>query len=277
MGREQSSEVSTGTDPARRTHPLYAGSLWCENCGTETPHRVLRTDPVRRDGSGSVQGTARCQVCRWTHRFESRPEGRVEVSQVVSVGGTSAHSRIELPAHVRVQVGSGVPGSGEPLRVQRIDTRDGRRVRAAQAEEVLTLWAVREVGAIVPVSIIEREQTRAARLVVPRETPYEVGGRLTIEGTPLDIVALRAKGATWRRKGDRFLAGEVQRIYGRRTVSPPAGRSDWRRGRGRPSSFESSTSRAPRSRSSPGARRTRTSPRARTADGGATVHRSSPS
>jgi uncharacterized Zn finger protein len=256
---------------------VFAATLYCEVCGRLTPHRLLRTDPVRRGRAGSVRGTARCRVCQWTHRFETRPPGAVRVAQIVSAGENSERSAIELPARVRVQVGSGVPGSGGPFRIQRIDTRDGRQVPAASSNEVATLWVVRDVGAIVPVSIVEGRRTRTARLVVPRETPYEVGRRVTVEGALLTIVALRARGTTWRRPGDAFVAGEVQRIYGRRIESPPAGSKDWSRGRGTPRSFESSASRSPRSRSSPGARSTRTSPRARTAEGGATVQRSSPS
>gem|GEM_PF-155225 len=279
MGAPEPDEGPDVSDsaPAARAPRLHAAALWCDNCGAETPHRVLRMDPTRRTGSGPVQGTARCRVCQWTHRFESRPPERVEVAQIVSEGRTSVRSRVELPAHVRIRVGSEVPGSHRPFRVRRIDTRTGERVPEALTDEVETLWVVRDEGAVVPVSIVEGRFTRATRLVVPPETVFEVGGRLKADGTPLDIVALRARGKTWRLPGDAFAAQEVQRIYGRRTDRPPAGNRDWRTGRGRPSSFESSTSRSPRSRSSPGVRRTRTSPRARTAVGGATVHRSSPS
>jgi len=264
--------------PARGPAPrVFAATLYCEMCDGLTPHRVLRMDPTRRAGSGPVQGTARCRVCQWTHRFESRPPEQVQVAQIVSAGKTSVRSRVELPAHAQVHVGSGVPGSDEPFRIRRIDTRDGDRVLAASTDEVETLWVVRDEGAVVPVSIVEGRFTRATRLIVPRETVFEVGGRLTADGTPLDIVGLRARGRTWRRPGDAFAAEEVQRIYGRRTDRPPAGNRDWSSGRGRPRSFESSTSRGPRSRSSPGVRRTRTSPNARTRTGRATVHRSSPS
>lgn len=266
------------TVAARGASPrVFAATLFCEMCDGLTPHRILRMDAPRRTGAGAVRGTARCRVCQWTHGFESRPPGRVEVSRIVSTGKLSERSRIELPAHSHVQVGSGIPGSEENFRIRRIDTRTGARVRAASTDDVATLWVVRDEGAVVLVSIVEGRFTRASRLVVPPETVFEVGGRMVADGIALDIVALRAKGTTWRRPGDRFAAREVQRLYGRRTDSPPAGRRDWSTGRGRPSSFESSTSRSPRSRSSPGPIRTRTSPRARTAGGGATVHRSSPS
>jgi len=240
---------------------LFAATLFCEMCDDLTPHRILRMDPTRRAGSGPVQGTARCRVCQWTHRFESRPPERVEVAQIVSAGRTSVRSRVELPAHVRVQVGSAVPGSDEPLRVRRIDTRSGDRVIGTLSDDVETLWVVRDEGAVVPVSIVEGRFTRATRLVVPPTTLFEVGGRVTADGTALDIVALRARGKTWRLPGDAFPAEDVQRLYGRRTERPPAGSRPWSSGRGRPSSFASSTSRSPRSRSSPGVRRNRTSPR----------------
>jgi uncharacterized Zn finger protein len=271
--------VEPAPDPPRAardsaTHVL-AGTLYCEMCDALTPHRLLRTDPGGR--GGAVRGTARCRVCQWTHRFESRPPARVEVARIVSAGKTSERSRIELPAHTRLQVGSGIPGSEEPFRIRRIDTHAGTRVRTAWTEEAATLWVVRDEGAVVPVSIVLGRLTRASRLLLPPDTILEVGGRVTVEGIRLDVVALRARGRTWRRPGDTFAADEVQRLYGRRTEIPPAGRRDWSTGRGRPSSFESSTSRAPRSRSSPGVNRTRTRPRARTASGGATVHRSVPS
>ena len=196
---------------------------------------------------------------------------------IESMGGASERTRIELPSHRRLQVGSGLPDSPHPVVIRRIDGHDGRRVTAARTDEVDTLWVTRDVGAVVPVSIVEGRRTRPGRLVTPRGTPYAVGDRFSLEGLRLEIVALRARGQTWRRPGDTFPAEEVARIYGRRTEIPPAGRSDWSRSRETPSSRASSTSRIPRSRSSPGTTRHRTSPRARTAVGGAHDHRSSPS
>ena len=139
---------------------VFAATLYCEMCDRTTPHRILRMDPVRKSGPRLVQGTARCRVCQWTHRFESRPPGRVGVARIVSDGKISVRSRVELPAHLHVQVGSGIPGSDEPFRVLRIDTRDGHRVRSALTEEIATLWAVRDAGAVVPVSIVEGRFTR---------------------------------------------------------------------------------------------------------------------
>jgi uncharacterized Zn finger protein len=272
-------EPTEGTDPPGSSPgdapKILSAELFCDNCGRETPHRILRLDRSARPARGRVAGTARCRECRWTHPFESVAPTRVEVTQIVSEGHTSTRTRIALPAHRRVQVGTGLPDSPVPVLVRRIDTQEGQQVTSAVTDEIATVWVTRDVGAVVKVSLVLGRLTRTSRLVVPPETPFTVGDRVTVEGIRLEIVALRARGQTWRRPGDTFPAGDVQRLYGRRRVIPPAGRSDWRRVRETPSSLASSTSRAARSRSSPGVRSTRTAPRARTALGGAQVHRSS--
>lgn len=197
---------------------LSAAVLYCENCGADTHHRILRLDRTTRAGTGRVRGVARCRECRWTHPFESMTPDRVTVAQILSIGRTSERSLIELPAHHPLEVGSALPDSSGTIRIQRLDTRDGRQVPSASSDEVSTVWAVRDVGATVPVSIVEGRRTRATRLIVPRDTRYAVGDRLTVSDTRLDIVALRARGRTWRRAGDEFPADEVQRLYCR----PPA-------------------------------------------------------
>jgi len=273
---ERADPSAPSEGPARAATRLLAAELFCETCGRETVHRILRIDRSSRPGATAIRGTARCRECRWTHPFESVVPREVEVMRMVSEGDRTDRERIFLPVHHRVQVGSSLPGAAAPLLVRRIDTRDGRQVGSAAPEQIATVWTTRDVGAVVRVSVIEGRFTRTARLVVPPETPYAVGERVSVDGTRLEVIALRARGRTWRRPGDAFPAAEVQRLYARRTVIPPAGRRDWRSERGRPSSVASSTSRAGRSRSGPGVRRTRTAPSARTALGGAQVHRSSP-
>ncbi len=196
---------------------------------------------------------------------------------VRSDGPTSERERIALTSDRTLQVGQNLPGAGSPWRVLKIDRRDGRSSSSAPVPEIATVWTVRDRGTVVKVSVVEGRRTHAARLRVPPSTELRVGERVRVDGVSLEIAALRARGRTWHHPGAAFAAREVERLYGRRIVRPPAGRMDWRNDRESPSSFDSSTSRAARSRSSPGVRRTRTSPRARTDSGGAAVHRSTPS
>lgn len=257
-------------------HRLGSATLYCERCGTVTEHRIFHVRGGRVAPTGGFAGVARCRECRWTHPFEAVPESRSALEVIVSEGGRSTRRSFSLQAPRPIEVGAALPEYPERVVVRRIDTIAGRSVPRASAQEVATVWATRDVGAVVKVSQIVGARTVPGRLVVPPETVFEVGTEFRLDGERLQVVGLRARGRTWRRPGDRFRAQEVQRVYGRRTVSPPAGSRDWRRGRGSPSSRTSSASRVSRSRSSPGVRRNRSSPRARTDRSGATVHRSSP-
>jgi uncharacterized Zn finger protein len=262
--------------PSQAIGRLLSASLPCENCGHTTPHRVLRWNPRAARSTGPLSGIARCQECRWTHPFTQVAPAEVEVALVISEGNRSRRSRVRVPAHRRLQVGSGVPGKGDKLLIRRIDTRSKESVTSATTDDVATLWATPEGETAVPVSIVEHARTRAVRWVVPSPTEVAVGDEVDIDGTTVVVVALRAKGHTWHRFGDRFLVTDVQRVYGRRREMPPAGSSDWRRVRVRPNSVASSTSTASRSRSAPGSKRARTVPRARMADAGAAVQSVSP-
>jgi uncharacterized Zn finger protein len=255
---------------------LHSARLRCEVCGTETPHRILH---VERGGSagGVVRGVARCRTCGVAHPFVSEPSSTSEFWLILSDGPRSERTRVALPSDRKVQVGTGLPEFTEPVEVHKIEDLRGRTISVGRVRDVRTIWAVRKGGPFVLFSLIQGRRTVPGRLPVEPETVLEVGAPVRLSGTSATIVGLRARNRTWRQPGDRFPAGEVQRVYARRGEIPPAGSRDWSSERETPRSRASSVSRTARSRSSPGVRRYRTSPRARTAATGATDHRSSPS
>jgi uncharacterized Zn finger protein len=254
---------------------LGSASLYCDSCAKETPHRMLRLDRTGRASRG-LSGIARCRVCRWTHPFVSAAEASAELEAIVAAGPASHRATVRLPPSEPLEVDGPLPGRRPIARVRKIELRAGGQASSALAREVRTVWAVEEASQLLRVAVLSGARSRTER--VPRSAGLRltVGSTLALPGGPVTIVALRAHGHTWRRPGDAFPAEAVQVAYGRRTVSPPAGRRPWSRVRGTSSSRESSTSRSDRSRSSPGARRNRTVPRDRTASGGATERNSSP-
>lgn len=270
-------------EPARQTArdrvapQLRAASVACDNCGRETPHRVLNLDRrAYRSGFGA-RGVARCRECGWTHPFEVRFLSDVTVATVISDGPKSLRRETRLPSGKRVQVGSDVPGSSEPMRILRIDDREGRQVPSAVSSEIRTLWVRPDRGAILPVSVVQGRRTWSTRLTMPPDALIAVGTELRIDDTRIRVVALRVRGTNSRRVGDGFRAQEIQRVYGRRAEMPPAGRSRWSTDRATPSSRASRDSVASRSRSGPGVRKKRIVPRARMAAGGAAMRSESPS
>jgi uncharacterized Zn finger protein len=203
-----------------------------------------------------MEGIARCQECRWTHRFRSVERPMVELRAIYSEGERSEAGTLRFPAGTLLVTGQPLPGpeaAGHVLR--RIDGTGGRTRREARVEDVATLWLAPDPGRSIAVSIVEGRRTRAIRWRSRPEQPVPVGGTLTIDGEELRVVGIRARGRTWKVPGDAFLPAEIVRVYARRTASPPEGRSAWRRERESPSSRASSISRSARSRSSPGVRR----------------------
>ncbi len=251
---------------AARRPAVHAAEVYCDACGQETEHRVLRLDQPGAGADAAVQGLARCRACGLTHRFRSEPEREVEVAEVLSEGRVSVAGSVRLPAHQRLQIGSDVPGHRH--RIRRLETRAGRDVGEARADEVATIWATRQHGARVAVSLVQGRRTRSLVLEMPEGAVLEVGGPLSVEGRAYRIRALRAAGQTLHHEGASFPAHLVQRVYAGRATSPPAGSSAWSRDREMPSAPASSTSSTGRSRSSPGDSRYRTRPRARSAAGG---------
>lgn len=272
-GDDTQSERLASAGPA-----LHSARLRCEVCGGETPHRILY---LEHRGPGAkataVRGVARCRSCGLSHPFVSELPRTGEVWLIVSEGPRSERHRVTLPADRKVQVGTGVPDSSEPLVIHKIEDHQGRPVSTGRIRDVGTIWAVRDTGPFVQYSLIQGRITRAGRLPMAPDAMLEVGSTIRLPTASATIVGLRARNHTWRRDGDRFPAGEVQRLYARRTERPPAGRIDWSTDRETSRSRASSASKAARFRSSPGARRARTVPRARTAGSGAAVHRSSAS
>jgi len=269
-------EIDRPTPP--RSLQLGAAQLYCDSCGHETPHRVLKARALNVDRQPrGVRGVARCRDCDFTHPFVSRPEATVEIFLVRSDGDKSTRAVARIPRDRRLLVGSGVLGAEGGDRIVRIDTQGGVSVADARSPEIRTIWATPDDGARVSISVLEGAMTQSRRVRLPPGEVIAVGSRMTLEDGAIHVHALRARGRTWRKPGDRFPARDIQRVYGRRIVRPPAGSKPWIRVRRRPRSRASSFSRSPRSRSGPGVRRKRSFPRDRRALGGPTVQRSTPS
>lgn len=252
--------------------------LFCDSCGNPTRHRILRVARERRTPEGDViEGTARCSQCRWTHPFRLQVPTVLEVPAVVSSGARSTPTTLRLSGAQRLVAGSRVPDQAAPLKIVRMDLRNGARATDALARDVATVWLTPDGPRAIPVSLVLGAKTAVTRAEIPPDQFVEVGETVHVAGGTLRVVGLRARNRTWTRIGDRFPARDVARIYTRRMESPPAGSNRWSRSRDSPSSRTISTSRSARSRSSPGVSTRRSRPRARSASGGAAVHSASPS
>jgi uncharacterized Zn finger protein len=263
------------TEPSARRPAVHAGTLHCDVCGHETPHRILHLD--RGSSPRHPSGIARCQTCRTTHPFVEHPPHPVPVRVIISEGNESQSAMISIPSDVELAVNEVIPDQTPELRIRRIDLPDGRSAPTARPSAIGAVWATVYRGAIVPVSIVDGPTTEARRLVLPPEQVLTVGSSIRVGRETFFVSGMRARERTWTREGDAFPAERVQRVYARRTRNPPEGSSAWSAFRDSPSSRARPTSASARSRSSPGSTKARTSPRARSEGTGAATHRGDPS
>ena len=245
---DQSQSPAAAAPPSAKD--VHAAELYCEVCGSETPHRILRASGTA--GTGSLRGTARCRVCRHTHTFEIAPRPKQHLRVIVSVGSRSSRAaRSFEPAEV-LRVGEPVPGGAPGELVSKLERPDGRSVAEAAASQLATVWAVSVHLGALPVSIVEGRRTRSIQKRFPPEGTITIGESIDIEGRSYRVTTIRARGRTWRFDDEKLPVAEVTRVYVRRNEIPPAGRRDWIRSRETPRARASSISRAGRSRSSPG-------------------------
>lgn len=253
---------------------IHSAQVYCEVCGNATAHRVFRL----RGGSGAaMSGTGRCSVCRTTHAFEIPVTRTLKVRRIHSAGPRTEVTLLDLPPDLELIRGELLVGREPAERIQRIDLPDGRSAQRARGREAGTVWTVPAAPEAIRVSIVEGASTRSARLPVVPGSTLAIGAIVAVDSIRLVVVGIRTHGRTMRRSDRPVPVESIDRLYVRRISSPPAGSNDWSRSRESPSAPASSTSRAFRSRSSPGRRRNRISPRDRTAAGGATDQSSRPS
>lgn len=255
---------------------MHSAELECLVCGERTHHRILRVDASSRPDR--LSGIARCTTCRVTHPFEerTRPTG-IPVHVIVSHGPESRAEERTMPAEQVLAVGDPIPGISEDRRIRRIEGRDGRARSSARAAEVGALWVAAPPEPRLLISVLDGGRTFGRSIPVAAERRLAVGEVIEVERQGLRVVALRARGRTWSRVGDRFAAAEIERAYARRTAIPPAGSRGWSSSRPTPSSRARLRSAPSRSRSSPGESRNRKRPRASMALAGATASSRSPS
>jgi len=202
------------------TEPAERVALPCPACSPEleTVHEVL---------SSGGQATVRCGDCGHVHKTALPEERTVERNVVVSQGGESVPSTVEVPAGETLAVGEEFLLETEEavltVRITSLELAEGRTDEAV-AEDVRTIWG-RAVGNVaVNVTAHPKggahDETRGLSLQVPGDYEFVVGETDELEGEEFTVegITLRedATGYDHRKldhAGDAALAKDVKRLY----------------------------------------------------------------
>jgi len=197
--------------------------LPCPSCSPDldTEHEVLST------GGGTA--TVECTECGHVHKEPIQTERTVQRDVVVSQGGDSFTTTVEVPAEETVETGEEfIVETDEAImqvRITDLQMGDEKRAVRADAEDVETFWTRVVDNVEVPVTIHPRDgrhdETRGITLQLPGDYEFTVGETEELGDEEFSITGIHVREDAIERydfqkighDGDTAMAKDVKRVY----------------------------------------------------------------
>lgn len=184
--------------------------LRCDTCG-DVPHRVLRGKVGGKDEI-VFEGVVKCSKCGTVRSVVTREPRPIQVPLIVSFLETSERTSLEFSPDEPVELGQEIELSDTRLEVTAIEVK-GRRMEAALAKEVSTLWAKRTDRVRVKFSVNKRNRTVPHEVLAAPDEEFEVGEIVDLGRDRAIVHHIRTQYRTIRQ--GRVRADEIVRMYGR--------------------------------------------------------------
>jgi len=187
-------------------------SLYCENCGEYTLHRVIKGKIKDRNGR-TLEVVARCTVCDSTYTGIIKAPPSREVPLVISDWENSHRTKIELPEGEVIRVGDELLTDEDTILVTAIELR-GKRVQSAKVSNIETIWAKLFNSVLVPVSVNRGAKTVADTIEAVPEEEFYIGDTIQVKNKNCVIHQIMDSNGRMLRKGG-IMAKNIKRVYAR--------------------------------------------------------------
>jgi len=184
--------------------------LHCDTCG-DVPHRVLRGKVGGKDEI-VFEGVVKCSKCGTVRSVVTREPRPIQVPLIVSFLETSERTSLEFSPDEPVELGQEIELGDTRIEVTAIEVK-GRRMEAALAKEVSTLWAKRTDRVRVKFSVNKRNRTVPHEVLAAPDEEFEVGEIVDLGRDRAIVHHIRTQYRTIRQ--GRVRADEIVRMYGR--------------------------------------------------------------
>jgi len=182
----------------------------CENCG-EVTHRVLK-GKVSGKRELVFEGVVKCPKCGTVRSIVIRETKSISVPVIVSWMAESKRLHIDLePDHV-VEVGEVLELGGSKTELTAIES-DGRRVPAARAEDVDTIWVKKVDQVRVKVTYMKTGRARSRDVFTDPDAEICVGDMLEFGRDRAIVDRIKVAERVMYRGCAR--AAEIKRVYAR--------------------------------------------------------------
>ncbi len=196
----------------------------CPSCSPdlETVHEVLTVT----EGGGTF--TVRCSECGHVHKVTPDRTREVTIDVVVSQDGESFTANVTMPEDETIELGEEFILETEEVlstvRVTSLELSGQRRVEAAGAADIETIWSREVDNVAVNVTVHpqdgSRDDSRSITVYVPGDYEFEVGSVESFgdDEFEIDAFVVRSDATGYDRdryeiEGDAVLAKDTKRVY----------------------------------------------------------------
>lgn len=180
--------------------------IFCPTCATDTDHSLIKS---------GQENLVRCIECQTVHSIQVEREMLVNLKVIVNRDRQSSPYHMKYPAREILHVGDELlvdDPAREVVMTQIASLETDRRVEAAPAGEVATVWARATDEVPVKISVYRSGRSQSIKITVPGEEVFEVGEARQAKGCRFSVVKIKLRGEGF---ADSAPARDILRIWGR--------------------------------------------------------------
>ncbi len=192
-----------------QTMPEYI-YFQCPDCDDVAEHDILKG----RIGKGNITGTFRCRDCGRVFSDTIRMPEPLKVKVLFSDGDVTETSETELMSNeILEREDEFFLDDGRKVCITHIETKDGKKGKRFQADNIKALWVKRFDILNVKVSVNDGQKTYSVRTAAEPDDEFATGMILSFEDFDALVHAIKTKDRLI--KNGSAEARDITRIYGR--------------------------------------------------------------
>jgi len=161
------------------------------------------------------ENLVRCEECGTVHSVQVERKRLVNLKVIVSNDELSEPYFIKIPAKEVLHVGDELlvdDPAKDVVMTEIASLETDRRVNAAPAEAVKTVWARATDDVPLKISVYRNGKTHPLKISVAGDEVFEVGEARKVEGFKFVIVKIKLRGEGFAEVAE---AKDIQRVWGR--------------------------------------------------------------
>ncbi len=187
--------------------------IFCEICGEECPHEVLKSRTSSKRGF-SFQGVVKCLECNTTGPTEIREELPLKLRLRISEDDATQKNTLQIDKGVVLRVGDTRPHPDGLILITGLEIGN-KRPDQAYSQDNPIVWAKKATHAKVRFAIHEGESTISVKQEFDSNEEFKVGMKIRIEGKIAKIKAINLFGGKLVKKAYAIEISRVTCFYER--------------------------------------------------------------